>query len=126
MASLIVAPSNFETKVRMARRSTGGVPMMERSRTPIIDMCNVRGIGVAVRVSTSTSLRSFFSCSLCFTPKRCSSSTTTSPRSLNETSAESKRWVPMITSTLPSRARCRISRICFSSRSRETISTVTG
>src|SRR5437667_59306 len=109
MASLIVAPSNFETEVRMARRSTGGVPMIERSRIPIIDMCSVRGIGVAVSVSTSTSLRSFFSCSLCFTPKRCSSSITTSPRSLKETSAESSRWVPMTTSTLPSRARLRVS-----------------
>ncbi len=46
-------------------------------------MCRVRGIGVAVRVSTSTCVRSCLIRSLCFTPKRCSSSTTSSPRSLN-------------------------------------------
>ena len=109
MASLIVAPSNLLTKVRMARRSTGGVPMIDRSRTPIIAMCSVRGMGVAVSVSTSTSLRSFLSCSLCLTPNRCSSSMTTSPRSLKDTSCERRRCVPMSTSTLPSRAFCKIS-----------------
>jgi hypothetical protein len=39
--------------------------------------------------------------SLWRTPKRCSSSTTSSPRSLNFTSFESRRCVPIRTSTLP-------------------------
>ena len=32
----------------------GGLKMVLRSRIPVRDMCSVRGIGVAVRVSTST------------------------------------------------------------------------
>ena len=53
-------------------------------------------------LTTSTDFFSCFSRSLCFTPKRCSSSTITSPRSRNSMSCESRRWVPMATSTLPS------------------------
>ena len=48
--------------------------MIEMSRMPASDMCSVRGIGVALSVSTSTSSRSDFSSSFCATPKRCSSS----------------------------------------------------
>ena len=44
---------------------------------------SVRGIGVAVIVSTSTCARIAFNRSLCETPKRCSSSTTSRPRSAN-------------------------------------------
>ena len=51
--------------MRTASRSTGGVAMIERSRTPVIASCSVRGIGVAVSVSTCTSARSSFSRSLC-------------------------------------------------------------
>ena len=61
----------------------------------------MRGIGVAESVSTSTSVRSCFSRSLAATPNRCSSSTTTRPRSLNATSLDSSRWVPMTMSTVP-------------------------
>ena len=50
---------------------------------PVSDISSVRGIGVALSVSTSTSVRSFLIRSLCCTPKRCSSSTTSSPRFLN-------------------------------------------
>ena len=50
---------------------------------PVRLISSVRGIGVAVSVSTSTSARSCLIRSLCCTPKRCSSSTTSSPRSLN-------------------------------------------
>jgi hypothetical protein len=64
------------------RPVAGGVSMRVRSRSPASDRCRVRGIGVAVSVSTSTARRSALSRSLCFTPKRCSSSTTRSPRSL--------------------------------------------
>ncbi len=65
-------------------------------------MCNVRGIGVAVMVITSTVARKALSRSLTPTPKRCSSSMTTSPRLLNWTSACARRWVPMTRSTEPS------------------------
>src|SRR5262245_4119401 len=41
-------------------------------------------------------------CSLCSTPKRCSSSTITRPRSLNETPAHSSRCVPITMSIEPS------------------------
>ena len=43
------------TKVRTARRSTGGVAMSDISRMPDSAICSVRGIGVAVSVSTWTS-----------------------------------------------------------------------
>ncbi len=49
------------------------------SRIPARARLSVRGIGVADRVRTSTSLRSRFRRSLAATPKRCSSSTTTRP-----------------------------------------------
>ena len=52
------------------------------SRTPVSASCKVRGIGVAVSVSTCTSARSSFSRSLCLTPKCCSSSMMRRPRSL--------------------------------------------
>ena len=90
------APSSHgSTKVRIGERSRGGVSISVRSRSPASERCSVRGIGVAVSVSTSTASRSSLSRSLCFTPKRCSSSTTRRPRSLNTTSLESSRWVPM-------------------------------
>ena len=44
---------------------------------------------------------SFFIASLACTPKRCSSSTTSRPRSLNTTPSCSRRWVPMTQSTSP-------------------------
>jgi hypothetical protein len=50
--------------VRTASRSTGGVWMTLSSRRPDIAICSVRGIGVAVSVSTCTSARRFFSRSL--------------------------------------------------------------
>ena len=68
---------------------------------PVMDMCSVRGIGVAESVSTSTDWRIFFICSLCPTPKRCSSSIISRPRSLNFTLFESSLWVPTTMSTLP-------------------------
>ena len=62
----------------------------------------MRGIGVAVSVSTSTCVRVFLIRSLCATPNRCSSSITSRPRSLKRTSADSRRCVPTTTSSLPS------------------------
>ena len=70
----------------------------------------VRGMGVAESVSTSTPLLISLSFSLWETPNRCSSSTTSRPRSLNSTLFCSRAWVPMSRSTLPARSFCRISR----------------
>ena len=60
------------------------------------------------------------------TPKRCSSSTITRPRSFARTSRESSRWVPIRTSTRPSAKRASASRTSAGLRSRETISTSSG
>ena len=76
--------------------------MIDSSRTPVSASCSVRGIGVAVSVSTCTSARSSFSFSLCATPKCCSSSTTTRPRSLNLIALPSSAWVPTTMSIVPS------------------------
>ena len=80
----------------------GGVSITLMSRSPASDMCSVRGIGVAVSASTSTSRRSWRRSSFWATPKRCSSSTTTRPRSLGMTSRDRTRCVPIRTSTFPS------------------------
>ena len=101
MASAIRSSSNASIWVWMGIRSWGGVLIIDMSRDPIIDMCNVRGIGVAVSVRTSTKRLSFFSFSLCRTPNRCSSSTTRSPRSRNSTSLERSRCVPIKISIWP-------------------------
>ena len=58
--------------------------MIEMSRSPESDMCSVLGIGVAESARTSTSSRSARSSSFWATPKRCSSSRTTRPRSLRD------------------------------------------
>ena len=85
----------------IACRSSGGVWMIERSRMPASDMWSVRGIGVAVSVSTSTSFLNSLIRSLCFTPNLCSSSTTSRPRFLNTMSFWSSRCVPITMSTVP-------------------------
>ena len=74
---------------------------MLMSRSSIIDMCSVRGMGVAVRTNTSANARSSRSRCLCSTPNRCSSSMMTRPKSEKATSLESNRWVPTKTSTSP-------------------------
>ncbi len=107
-------------------RSSGGVVIVDISRMPVTAISRVRGMGVADMVSTSTLARSFFSCSLCSTPNRCSSSTMTRPRSLNLVSEENSRCVPMTTSTEPSR---RPSSVAFASVSvwkRDSAFTTTG
>ena len=76
--------------------------MIERSRTPVSASCSVRGIGVALSVSTCTSARNCFSRSLWPTPKCCSSSTIRSPRSLNLIDLPSSAWVPTTMSIVPS------------------------
>ena len=69
---------------------------------PTKAISRVRGIGLALRVKTSTPMERALIASLCVTPNRCSSSTTSSPRSLKATFSDSSRCVPMTTSTLPS------------------------
>ena len=86
----------------------------------------VRGIGVADMVSTSTSWRSRFMASLCCTPKRCSSSTMSRPRSLKRTLSCSSRCVPMTQSTSPD-SRPAITFLASDAvRKRESTSTRTG
>ena len=75
---------------------------MERSRMPVSAISRVRGIGLAVSVSTSTPSANRLTASLWVTPKRCSSSTTRRPSRLKTTSCPSSRCVPMTTSMLPS------------------------
>ena len=93
---------------------------------PVRLISRVRGIGVAVRVSTSTSARKRLIASLWVTPKRCSSSTTSRPRFLNFTSADSRRWVPMTTSTVPSASPSTTFLAWPGVRNRERTSTRTG
>jgi hypothetical protein len=54
---LRIIPSSYSDTWSTGRRSSGGVSMTLMSRAPLRDMCSVRGMGVAVRVSTSTSRR---------------------------------------------------------------------
>ncbi len=56
--------------------------MTETSRIPASDIWSVRGIGVAESAITSTLSLSWRSSSFCLTPKRCSSSMISRPRSL--------------------------------------------
>ena len=92
-------------KVLTASRSIGGVVISDSSRTPVSASCSVRGIGVADSVSTWTSAFISFSRSLCLTPKCCSSSTTSSPRSRNFIPLPRRAWVPMTMSIVPSASR---------------------
>ena len=67
----------------MGCRLGGGVEMTDKSRDPINENCNVRGIGVAVRVSVSTETLICVSFSLAATPNFCSSSIINNPKSRN-------------------------------------------
>ena len=122
----ISSSSNSPTTVLIGLRPSGGVSMIEMSRRPESDMCSVRGIGVAESESTSTSSRSARRSSFWFTPKRCSSSTTTSPSCLGITSRERTRCVPTRTSTFPSANSRSTDLTSAGLRKREIISTRTG
>ena len=82
--------------------SCGGVSILDILRTPIREICNVLGIGVAVNVKTSISFLSSLILSFCSTPNLCSSSIIKRPSSLKWTFLESKRCVPIIRWALPS------------------------
>src|SRR5450830_1192337 len=88
--------------VLMGYRPTGGVLMREMSRMPTMDDSNVRGMGVALRVSTSTSVFIFLIFSLSSTPKSCSSSTIIKPMSLKSPAMFRTLCVPTAMSTPPS------------------------
>ena len=96
------------------------------SRMPAMLMCSVRGMGVAERVSTSTRVFMCWMLSLWLTPKRCSSSTMSRPRSLNCTSLLSRRCVPTTRSNSPSRSLRAISRCSLGVRKRLSMSNFTG
>ena len=96
------------------------------SRTFISDMLSVRGMGVAVSVRQSTFAFSCLRRSLCFTPKRCSSSTTSRPRLRNATSFWIRRCVPIRMSTAPSAAAATTFFTSRGSRKRDSISMRTG
>ena len=101
MASRITALSRCCTKVLMAKRRAGAVAIIDKSRMPDMAMFKVLGIGVAVRVRISTSARSDLNFSFWRTPKRCSSSMITKPKSLNCTASLNNLCVPTTMSTLP-------------------------
>ncbi len=126
MASSMSPSSHGSSDVSTGDRSRGGVCMSVRSRSPASDMCSVRGMGVAVSVSTSVSRRSCLSRSLCFTPNRCSSSITSSPNSSNFTSGLSSRCVPITMSTLCSPTAATTSFCCLAVWKRLNISMRTG
>ena len=100
--------------------------MLDMSRMPDMAMFSVRGIGVAESVSTSTPWDSALMCSLWATPKRCSSSTTSSPRFLKLTSLDSSRCVPMTRSHLPFFSSSSTFALCAPVRKRLRTSMVTG
>ena len=83
-------------------------------------------MGVALIESTSRPARSFFIFSLWRTPKRCSSSITSSPKSLKTTESESMACVPMSTSILPAASCAFILSASAFERKRESISTTIG
>ena len=64
MALRINSESGFETNVRVGKRSTGAVLIIDKSRTPVKLMFNVRGIGVADNVKVSTAVFIFLIFSL--------------------------------------------------------------
>ena len=91
IADRITPSPNWTTCVLMASRSRGGVSMTDISRMPSSDIFKVLGMGVAESVKTSTFFFNCLSFSLCATPNRCSSSTTTRPSFGNTTSLDKMR-----------------------------------
>ena len=96
------------------------------SRMPDRAMCMVRGMGVALRVRVSTCCWRWRSVSLCFTPKRCSSSIINRPKSLNSRFFCNNLWVPISRSMRPCLARSIISLACLGLRNRLNTSMFTG
>ena len=99
------------TVVAIGERPPGSSRSAETSRSPYTVIATVRGIGVAVMTSRCGA----FSprprrASRCSTPKRCCSSTTTSPSSANPTRSWISACVP---TTIPASPDCASSRAFF-------------
>ena len=94
--------------VAIGCRPAGSSSRTETSRSPKTVIATVRGMGVAVITSRCGGRPALSrSRSRCSTPKRCCSSTTTSPRSANWTTSESRAWVPMTIPASPDAIRSR-------------------
>ena len=122
---MVLLPS-LRTKVLIARRRCGAVAITDKSRNPSSAIPSVRGMGVAVSVSTSTSARMALMASLWRTPKRCSSSMTSSPNRLKCTVWLSSLCVPTTMSMLPSSIPCKAALTSLGERKRESSATFTG
>ena len=125
-ASRMTSGVSFLTMVLMAKRFSGAVAITEKDRIPSRLMASVRGIGVAVRVKTSTSARSFLSTSFCLTPKRCSSSMTTNPKRAKFTFSDKSLCVPTTISIVPFSRPSRTCALCLALLKRESSATRTG
>ena len=86
--------------------SSGAVAMIDRSLSSDKAKFNDLGIGVAERLSISTSSFKVLIFSFCLTPKRCSSSIINKPRSLNLIFPCNKACVPMTISISPEPRSC--------------------
>ena len=95
MAVLIRSVLKWATTVWMARRSLGGVSITDMSRMPSSDMCSVRGIGVALMVSTSMLCFICFSRSLCLHAEALLLIDDQQAKVVELTSFESSRCVPI-------------------------------
>ena len=124
-ASRATPASNGSTKVRTGWRRTGGVAITLSSWMPASAACRVRGIGVAVMVSTCTPCRSRCSAALWRVPKRCSSSMITRARSLKRSCGDSSAWVPTTIRTEPSASPWRTACASLARPSRDSCSTRT-
>ena len=88
---------------------TGAVSRTDISRMPVSAILRVRGIGVADKVSTFILGYFSLSFSLWLTPKRCSSSRTSNPRSWNCTLSDKTLWVETTKCNVPSASRFKVS-----------------
>ncbi len=106
--------------------SRGASFRTEMLLSPFRERARVRGIGVAESIRTSTFSLACFILSFDMTPKRCSSSMISRPRSLKTTSSFSMRTVPMSMSISPQASRPITSFCSLRERKREIRATVTG
>jgi hypothetical protein len=100
------------TTVWMAMRSLGGVSITLMSRRPSMDMCSVRGMGVADMASTSI-FAQLLEALLVAHAEALLLVDDDQAEVGNLRSLESTRWVPMRMSTLPVSTRSTISFCCF-------------
>ena len=90
----------------MPARPAGSSRIVDTSRSPKTVIATVRGMGVAVSTSTCGGCCPFSrSASRCSTPNRCCSSTTTRPRSANDTASPMSACVPTTMRDWPAAAR---------------------